>query len=106
MRQSDVLYVRLDERPPGVLLWSLPPRRRLLPRTVVAWELNTAPAYGTVLGRGESSVREAEAAVAEAVEAEVAVAEHVEAEIKAPSAMELETEPGDPPAPVEPRSAD
>ena len=52
MRKMDALYVRLEQKPPNVCSWALPPRRHLYRLPLVVWEFNTIP--DEVLMRGES----------------------------------------------------
>jgi len=59
MRQMDVLYVRLERKPPNVCKWSLPPYRMLYGFPVVVWEFNTVPEEGLMRGQTEQEVKQA-----------------------------------------------
>lgn len=43
LRNMDALYIRLENRAPNMLSWSLPPRRWLYGFPLVVWEFNTLP---------------------------------------------------------------
>ena len=58
LRQVDVLYVRLQENPPGVVRYSLSPNRQIMGSPVIVWEFNTVPEFNRVMGRSENTVQQ------------------------------------------------
>ncbi|MCE9616178.1 MAG: glycosyltransferase [Lentisphaerae bacterium] len=60
LRQMDVLYFRLEWQARSQCRLGLPPYRALLSRPIVAWELNTVPEYGRLLGHTSDDVARAE----------------------------------------------
>jgi glycosyltransferase involved in cell wall biosynthesis len=57
LRGVDVLYYRVEHKPPRDVKWVLPPRRRLIGSPPVVWEFNTVPEYGRVQGESEASIQ-------------------------------------------------
>jgi glycosyltransferase involved in cell wall biosynthesis/GT2 family glycosyltransferase len=46
LRTMDVVYVRLEHRPPTPCRWAVDPRRALLGDPLMVWEFNTVPEFG------------------------------------------------------------
>lgn len=63
LRAMDVLYFRLEWQPRSQCRLGGAPYRLLLRRPIVAWELNTVPEYGRLLGHTAAEVSAAEAAL-------------------------------------------
>jgi glycosyltransferase involved in cell wall biosynthesis len=56
LRQMDVLYYRVEYKPPRDVKWVLPPRRSLLVSPLVVWEFNSVPEYARLLGEDDRAV--------------------------------------------------
>jgi glycosyltransferase involved in cell wall biosynthesis len=61
LRSADVIYYRVEWRPPWGSNWVLPPRRKIIGNPLVVWEFNTVPEYGLVQGAPEQVVQESAA---------------------------------------------
>ena len=59
MRRMDCLYARVEHVPPRLGWLFRAPYRQVLGLPSVAWEFNTAPEFGRVVGKSESAVRRA-----------------------------------------------
>lgn len=58
LREMDILYTRLQEKPPGVVRYALPPTRQLVGSPLVVWEFNTVPEFHEVMGRTQLEVQQ------------------------------------------------
>jgi len=56
-RSADVIYYRIEFRPPLGSRLILPPVRKVIGNPLVVWEFNTVPQYARVLGMPESYVQ-------------------------------------------------
>jgi glycosyltransferase involved in cell wall biosynthesis len=57
MRKMDVCYVRLENKPPNVCKWALPPHRWLYGFPLVVWEFNSTPEEGLMRGEPEEEIQ-------------------------------------------------
>src|SRR5437868_765542 len=58
LRSADVVYYRIEWKPPMAARWILPPYRKVIGSPVVVWEFNTVPEYGRVQNAPEAQIQE------------------------------------------------
>ena len=56
LRTMDVVYVRLEHRPPAPCRWAVGPRRALLGDPLMVWEFNTVPEFGVYTAETPSGI--------------------------------------------------
>jgi glycosyltransferase involved in cell wall biosynthesis len=56
LRTMDVVYVRLEHRPPVPCRWAVGPRRALLGDPLMVWEFNTVPEFGVYVDEAPSRI--------------------------------------------------
>ena len=59
LRRMDVVFTRIDDRPPESSKWALLPYRQLISSPLMVWEFNTVPEFGELLGRSDKDVQSA-----------------------------------------------
>lgn len=59
LRKMDVVYFRIEERPPPGIYISVAPYRQLIGSPIIVWEFNTALEFGYVLDRSQQEVQRA-----------------------------------------------
>lgn len=56
LRAMDVVYIRMEWKPPSATHWAISPYRYLIGNPVIVWEFNATPDFGQVVGQKESDI--------------------------------------------------